>query len=142
VTGPTSAAIVIPIVAFILLAAWLTMVFWADSHPRFPSSPSSRQKRDIPGAEPEDTRPRHVPQPRSASDVPAGASSPTARPDEPAEQESGRAAHRGLVFLAPSRPRALATSRPRGTPRAAGTRPDTALRGSVQVMLRQSSGEN
>ncbi len=47
-TGSTEAVIVIPIVAFILLFTWLSMVFWADSHPRrgnseVPQQPSSRR---------------------------------------------------------------------------------------------------
>jgi hypothetical protein len=37
-TGSTAAAIVIPIVAFILLFSWLGAVFWADSHPRWGNS--------------------------------------------------------------------------------------------------------
>jgi hypothetical protein len=46
-TGSTAAAIVIPIVAFILLFSWVAAVFWADSHPRWgnsevPAQPSSR----------------------------------------------------------------------------------------------------
>jgi hypothetical protein len=32
-TGTTEAAVVIPIVAFILLFSWIGLVFWADSHP-------------------------------------------------------------------------------------------------------------
>jgi hypothetical protein len=32
-SGTTEAAIVIPIVAFILLFSWIGVVFWADSHP-------------------------------------------------------------------------------------------------------------
>ena len=32
-TGTTTAAVVITIVAFILLFSWIGCVFWADSHP-------------------------------------------------------------------------------------------------------------
>jgi hypothetical protein len=37
-SGSTEAAVVIPIVAFILLFGWLGAVFWADSHPRWGNS--------------------------------------------------------------------------------------------------------
>jgi hypothetical protein len=37
-SGSTAAAIVIPIIAFILLFAWIGAVFWADSHPRWGNS--------------------------------------------------------------------------------------------------------
>jgi hypothetical protein len=32
-TGSVLAAVVTPIVAFLALAAWLALVFWADAHP-------------------------------------------------------------------------------------------------------------
>jgi hypothetical protein len=32
-TGSTTAVVVIPIVAFLLLISWLSMVYYADSHP-------------------------------------------------------------------------------------------------------------
>lgn len=34
-TGSSLAPIIVPIVAFIALAAWLGMVFWADAHPEW-----------------------------------------------------------------------------------------------------------
>jgi hypothetical protein len=47
VSGSTEAAFVIPIVAFCVLAVWLCMVFWADSHPQWgnsePGQAASRQ---------------------------------------------------------------------------------------------------
>jgi len=32
-TGSSLAPVVIPIVAVVVLAVWLTMVYWADAHP-------------------------------------------------------------------------------------------------------------
>jgi len=73
-TGSTEAQIVIPIVAFLLLFAWISLVFWADSHPRWgnsePGSASSRPARLPEGAS--------IPLPR-VEDQPA--------PQQPASQQ-------------------------------------------------------
>jgi hypothetical protein len=46
-TGSTMAVVIIPIVAFLALALWLTMVFYADAHPMHGNS---SQARGNPGA--------------------------------------------------------------------------------------------
>ena len=83
-TGSTEAAIVIPIVAFVVLFTWLSMVFWADSHPRWgnsevPPQPSSREPSSRPVVLPEGTT---IPRPRVEGQ---GA------PQEPARQGSEHA---------------------------------------------------
>jgi hypothetical protein len=60
-TGSTEAAIVIPIVAFILLFTWLGAVFWADSHPRWGNSEVPGQASSRPTELPEGTE---IPRPR------------------------------------------------------------------------------
>jgi hypothetical protein len=75
-TGSTEAAVVIPIVAFVVLFFWLGMVFWADSHPRWGNS-------EVPGPA----------GPRQAV-LPEGSSIPRPRvegpgvPQQPARQDS------------------------------------------------------
>jgi hypothetical protein len=86
VTGTNAAAIVTPIVAFIALAAWLAMVFYADSHPQYPSGPRSSD-REITGPEGQDDRLQQMPRPRSAPDGLSDASSEPARPDRYAEHD-------------------------------------------------------
>ena len=44
-TGSTLAAVVIPIVALTVLAVWLAMVFYADSHPRWRTSSTTPGRR-------------------------------------------------------------------------------------------------
>jgi hypothetical protein len=41
-TGSTLAVIIIPIVAFLTLGLWLTMVFYADAHPMHRSASPAR----------------------------------------------------------------------------------------------------
>ena len=90
-TGTNAAAIVTPIVAFILLALWLSMVFYADSHPRYPSSPASREQRATvageqqeipPGERPQEGEVPRMPRPRSSLDEPSGAGATSARRPE------------------------------------------------------------
>jgi hypothetical protein len=38
-TGSSLAPVIIPIIAMIGLAAWITMVYYADSHPRWRGQP-------------------------------------------------------------------------------------------------------
>lgn len=40
-TGSFWVAIVVPIVAFLALAAWLGMVYWADAHPGWKARPAA-----------------------------------------------------------------------------------------------------
>jgi hypothetical protein len=44
-TGSTTAAVVIPIVAFLLLIIWLSMVYYADSHPQWRAHQPMPQQR-------------------------------------------------------------------------------------------------
>ncbi len=44
-TGSTTAAVVIPIVALTVLAIWLAMVYYADSHPRWGTSSTTSGRR-------------------------------------------------------------------------------------------------
>lgn len=44
-TGSTTAAVVIPIVAFLLLIIWLSMVYHADSHPQWRAHQPMPQQR-------------------------------------------------------------------------------------------------
>jgi hypothetical protein len=41
-TGSTMAVVIIPIVTFLALGLWLTMVFYADAHPMHSSSSPAR----------------------------------------------------------------------------------------------------
>ena len=75
-TGSTLAAVVIPIVALTVLAVWLAMVFYADSHPRWGTSgaTSARGRSSLPGGarKPPDVE---IPRPRqddSSESIPAG----------------------------------------------------------------------
>lgn len=67
-TGSTLAVVIIPIVAFLTLALWLTMVFYADAHPMHRASSPARVRPDAaardeqPGPEPERS-PEHAPEP-------------------------------------------------------------------------------
>jgi hypothetical protein len=66
-SGSTTAVVVIPIVVVIVLATWLAMVFYADSHPRWPTS-STTSGRGSPGL-PEGARePPEVEVPRPRQD--------------------------------------------------------------------------
>src|SRR5215469_5545023 len=66
-TGPTAAAVVIPIVAGVLLVIWLAMVFHADSHPYW----KGRQPPAEQALSPDIPRARTEPQVPSASGRPA-----------------------------------------------------------------------
>jgi hypothetical protein len=44
-SGSTTAVVVIPIVVVIVLAIWLAMVFYADSHPRWGTSGTTSGRR-------------------------------------------------------------------------------------------------
>ena len=74
-TGSGLSLIVIPIVAMISLAAWLIMVYYADSHPLW--------KADHPAPEPEKAGPPALASPRRPDDQPQGDAVPVAgsRPD-------------------------------------------------------------
>jgi hypothetical protein len=66
-TGSTLASVIIPIVAFLALAVWLTMVFYADAHPMHDSSATRRAQpghapERAPGREPEHVS-EHAPEP-------------------------------------------------------------------------------
>jgi len=52
---------VIPIVAFLMLFTWLSMVFWADSHPRWGNSEMPQRPSSGPAVLPEGTT---IPRPR------------------------------------------------------------------------------
>ncbi len=60
-TGSPEAAVVIPIVAFCVLAIWLFMVFWADSHPRWGNSEMPGQASSRPAVLPDGSA---IPRPR------------------------------------------------------------------------------
>ena len=75
-TGSTEAAIVIPIVAFLLLFTWLAAVFWADSHPRWGNSEVPPQPSSPPAVLPEgSTIPRPRVEGQGVSQEPAGQAS-------------------------------------------------------------------
>jgi hypothetical protein len=76
-TGSTEAAIVIPIVAFVVLFTWLSMVFWADSHPRWGNSEVPPQPSSRPPVLPEGTT---IPRPRVES--PAASQEPARQGSE------------------------------------------------------------
>jgi len=87
-TGSSSAVILIPIVVTISLAAWLILVFYADSHPRWRNGSSPTQSNPAPAAQAR-TRPdaltgmtSHVPEPGQLADgswsVPAQSEQPEA----------------------------------------------------------------
>jgi hypothetical protein len=68
-TGPVAAAVAIPIVAMVVLAFWLALVFYADSHPYWKGRQPPAQQAlglDIPQAR---TEPQ-VPSARAAPAVP------------------------------------------------------------------------
>ena len=62
-TGSALAPVVIPIVAFLALAAWLGMVYYADAHPAV----HAREDR-APGEEREETAHEDTTQERSGTD--------------------------------------------------------------------------
>ena len=75
-SGSTEAAIVIPIVAFVMLFTWLGMVFWADSHPRWGNSEVPPQPSSRPVVLPEgSTIPRPRVEGQGVSQEPAGQAS-------------------------------------------------------------------
>lgn len=67
-TGSTQAAVVIPIVALLLLAAWLALVFYADSHPEHGNSTIPPQGSTRSAALQQD-RTAKVPRPREEGPV-------------------------------------------------------------------------
>jgi hypothetical protein len=66
-TGSTLAAVVIPIVVVIVLAVWLAMVFYADSHPRWRTS-GTTSGRGSPGLPEGARKPPEVEVPRPRQD--------------------------------------------------------------------------
>jgi hypothetical protein len=66
-TGSTLAAVVIPIVVVIVLAVWLAMVFYADSHPRWRTS-GTTSGRGSPGLPEGARKPPEVEVPRPRPD--------------------------------------------------------------------------
>jgi hypothetical protein len=76
-TGSTEAQIVIPIVAFVLLAIWVCLVFWADSHPRWGNS-------EVPGGQ---TGPRSATLP-DGSVIPRPRVEGQGAPRQPADQQA------------------------------------------------------
>jgi hypothetical protein len=67
-TGSTLAVVIIPIVAFLTLGLWLTMVFYANAHPMHRSASAARVRpapaadSEQPGPEAE-RQPEHAPEP-------------------------------------------------------------------------------
>jgi hypothetical protein len=82
VTGSTEAQIVIPIVSFLLLAVWISLVFWANSHPRWGNSEVPGKASSRPATLPEGST---IPRPRVEGD---GAPQQPAAPQAPAEHPS------------------------------------------------------
>jgi hypothetical protein len=61
-SGTTTAAVVIPIVGFCLLFAWLGLVFWADRHPVWGNSEIPTQASSRPVVLPDGST---IPRPRA-----------------------------------------------------------------------------
>src|SRR6516165_12100758 len=79
-TGSSLAPIVIPIVVMFSLAAWIVMVFHADSHPRWhndmaaaPNKAPARRGRNVPAPSPHRPYPAAAVQPGFAGAEPVGA---------------------------------------------------------------------
>jgi hypothetical protein len=81
-SGSPEAAIVIPIVAFILLFGWVSLVFWADSHPRWGNSEVRGRTSSRAAELPEGST---IPRPRVEA---------PGTPQEPARQDSAEHATR------------------------------------------------
>ena len=82
-TGSTSALIVIPIVAFISLAVFLIMVFWADNHPQ---NGRRTPNRELTGGKPGGGLRQQIPRHSAAPDELTDTSSQPAAPNRYAAQ--------------------------------------------------------
>jgi hypothetical protein len=73
--GSTLSVIIIPVVVVISLAAWLMLVYYADSHPRWRHGPATAADRPAPG-------PRSLPGTDAGKTRSAGPDRPPAEPAE------------------------------------------------------------